>query len=481
MDSSESARTLPPACTLWALLCVAASTLIINCGDGDADGEFSARDSAMTHVMVIDEGFDLSLPVFDGKLQAAYTVVCEEAADPMMKIVLSGTNTGGASQSAFGSTFDDAKAALLAGLALPDSTCQLRVGIPDKKNPFVDLTSQRLRWNAAMRSGDLIAAPPLAEQLVLRLWAVPFHGTATAGIIAYDNPDVRLVLVEQSFWSLGNGNHVSTCPTQESIDETVALLSEPEVTAAYVARPLSALDRALAEVARLHSVNIVNESYGRISREGLEQLLAARNCSPVSLRPYFVIMSELERLRDDANSTSPPLIVKASGNDGALLKGPEDSTECRIGDSWRLLVGSYRFDGARSKSSNFGDCVDLYAPGEDILAHLPGDWLFPLTGTSFAAPLVVRLLSEESPKPFDLFAARRALLAMRESTGKISAEHFPKELLWNPTPKSLTSVEQAPSAVDLASRHQVPRVSELALHRALWPVKWLEAWHKVYR
>jgi len=97
------------------------------------------------------------------------------------------------------------------------------------------------------------------------------------------------------------------------------------------------------------------------------------------------------------------------------------------------LIGSYGYRGAHSSFTNFGQCVDAYAPGENVIGHLPGDWLFPLAGTSFSAPLVVRWLSMTAPRPFAPATARADLVATREPDRNLLASHFPADLLYDPS------------------------------------------------
>jgi subtilisin family serine protease len=424
--------------------------------------------------MVIDEGFDLSNPALAGRVEAAYTLACHtddiEDADPL-------------ADSASAMDNEAAKAALLSLLAKRDDSCELRAGIADRSNPFTDLESDRRSWNAAVASGRLADAPAIAEQLLLRLLFTPFHGTATASVIAQSNPRVRLILVERAFSKvLGSQKKSESCLTQTAIDQATSLLSDPDVQGAYLARPLAAGDQALSELMANHDVRVVNESFGSVSRSTLEDSVVAQGCEPVSLNAYFTTMAALERAYDEAHARSDVLRSKAAGNAGLPLNGAEDSVECRIGSKERVLIGSYDFDGRRSADSNFGPCVDLYAPG-DVIARLPGDWLFPLSGTSFAAPLVARALSASAPRPFHAETARAALMALCDDELRLPARLFPKELLWSPAAASVTSEKLQKDAAPLASGSQFPKspaalptaANGTAVQRWLWPARWIQS------
>ncbi|OQO04266.1 hypothetical protein B0A48_10877 [Cryoendolithus antarcticus] len=78
---------------------------------------------------------------------------------------------------------------------------------------------------------------------------------------------------------------------------------------------------------------------------------------------------------EDACSTSPSL---SGGTHGGAI-----------------TVGSVGITGERSSFSNFGDCVDVYAPGEDIISAWLGapDMVNVLSGTSMATPHVTGIVA----------------------------------------------------------------------------------------
>lgn len=94
--------------------------------------------------------------------------------------------------------------------------------------------------------------------------------------------------------------------------------------------------------------------------------------------------------------------VVAAGNHNGLngnldfIKGYPACFDAERGENWLLTVGSVNENDRMSTFSNFGNCVDIYAPGENIFSterYAPaygydeafgGEW----QGTSFSAPLV---------------------------------------------------------------------------------------------
>jgi subtilisin family serine protease len=320
----------------------------------------------------------------------------------------------------------------------------------------------------------------LARELVAR----PFpHGTATASVAADRVPELRLVLVELALIGASAMRDPFECPTQADVDLAAALLADADVRAAYVGRPVSSLDRQLRELRSAHGVGAVNESFGPLSRLGLEELAYDSGCGRLSFAAYFDAFTAGERGHEEAHPEPGVLWVRAAGNEGAALNDGADSTRCRIGDPSQMLVGSYGADGAHSYFTNFGDCVDVFVPGEDVVAALPGDWLFPLDGTSFAAPLALRLALFQAPAPFAPATAREALLALREPSRNIPRTRFPSDLALDVRVATGTSPLTAAGAgggttAPAATARRARPPAAAAVRRALWPLRWTRRHHR---
>jgi subtilisin family serine protease len=442
---------------LFALVTVTAlAVLAVGCGDNVPP----LSSDPLRNVMVIDDGFDTSLPVFRERIAAAYTITCSDPA-------ASGDDDPA----------DDDKAALLAELAAPDDRCHLTDGVVPKENPFADLEPERAAWNDDIRhnvwvKGFLSQAPDGRYAAIIDRLTRPevrFHGTATSGIIAHQNAAAQLVLVERHLDSQEEASAQFTCLTQDSLDRTLALFSDAEVRAAYLARPLSTMDQELRAARVRHGVGMVNESFGTLTRYALELLQQRAGCAPVTLAPYFAAIGELEAAYEQAHAEAGVLVVQAAGNDMALIRGPGDDLDCRLGDPSRLLVGSYGRTGARSSFTNFGSCVNAYAPGEDVVTHLPGDWLFPLDGTSFAAPLLARLIAEDAPRPFAADTARATVIHGLEPNGNVPRTKFPRDLLYVGSP--LPSADGAARSALGTQVAPARLVDPVALGKILWPLR----------
>jgi len=255
---------------------------------------------------------------------------------------------------------------------------------------------------------------------------------------------------------------------------------------------LASLDRELADLRTSRGVSLVNESFGPLTRVGFERLALRADCRPVNIDGFFHVLDQLERTYDQAHAEPGVLAVRSAGNDGALLNSGDDGAQCHPGDEHQVLVGAYGRDGQRSSFTNFGDCIDVYAPGEGIVAPIPGDWLTLLSGTSFSAPLLARLLALASPAPFSPQTARAFLQRLRLANRNIAIGQFPPEQVFDiAVAASKRSLTAAPPTVSTAASSgaasrgawlappspappstAAPAVTTRALNRALWPLRW---------
>jgi hypothetical protein len=429
-------------------------------------------------VMVVDDGFDPSVAELSGKVVASHTIVCDQASDSA-----DGGAEAGADPLAEGANpnFDQAKRDLIAALQEPDRSCQLRAGMqPYDRSWLASVDGYRGRWNAALRSDtDLTQAFTTVEYaaIVSALQSAPpdarVHGTSVAGLLAYQNPDLRLVLVQYPLLSTSEVTAGVKCISQATIDQAMALLADVQVRAAYGSRPRADVDRGLDDVISQNNVGSLNLSLGVLSTKAVEDAMVAQGCARVDLGPWQARLSELDRAQEAAQSAPSALAVQSAGNEGVTIDSPADSSDCRLGDPARMLVGAYGLDGVLANFSNRGLCVDVLAPGKAILAPLPGNWLLPQDGTSFSAPLVARLASMEAPLPFAPSQTRTWLLSLRDSASSIPVARFPADVVYNPIKATTTS----PSALTFspASVAIEPPISQrtdaVKLHRLLWIIE----------
>jgi hypothetical protein len=515
--------------------CLSLGLAVGGCG-GATPTFVPASSNQQQNVMVIDEGFDLSVGELRGKVVAAFTEDCVDEPTPSPDAsgpaaagdaatdadaaseadaggdadvatgvdaegdadaatdadAASDANGAGESDAAThpdaagnagdagdaGPSFDELKQQMIASLSAPDDSCHLTTGISAKPDPLAAIAQYRWRWNAMIRAnktpGQAFTAPEilaLQTPIDAELQTFAYHGTATSGTVVHDNPGARLVLVERQLVS-DSPDNTFPCLVQSEIDQLVKLLSDPQVNAAYVNQPAQ-IETELASAQATYDVGLVNESFGASSRAALERAQVASGCpTAIDLSAYFSILNQIA-LAHAATIGGPAfLTVQAAGNDGEEVDSGADSLACDLGARLSLLVGSYDpGDQARSTFSNFGSCVDVYAPGQSVVAPYAGDWLFFVSGTSFSAPMVARYVSLTTPTPYDPTEARAALLARRQADGDLPIGLFPTDFFYTPgeTPTAFIIGGAA------ARRPAVRPPSRLELHRILRPLSLLRA------
>jgi hypothetical protein len=444
--------------------------------DGGADGGAVAVDAGPLRyvVMVVDDGFDPSVAELSGKVVASHTIECDQSSNSV-----DGGVEAGADPLAEGANpnFDQAKSNLIAALQEPDRSCWLREGMqPYDRHLLASVDGYRDRWNAALRADtDLTQAFTTTEYaaIVSALQNAPqdarVHGTSVAGLLAYQNPDLRLVLVQYPMLSTSEVEAQVECTSQATLDQAMALLADAEVRAAYVSRPRGDLDRGLDEVISRDHVGSLNLSLGVLSTRAVEDAMVAQGCARVDLGPWQARLSDLDRAQESAQSAPSALSVQSAGNEGVVVDSPADSSDCRMGDPTHMLVGAYGVDGVLASFSNHGLCVDVLAPGQDVIAPLPGNWLLPQDGTSFSAPLVTRLASMEAPLPWEPSQTRSWLISLRDGTSTIPAARFPADVVYDPVKKAnMTASDSASAVPGRLGRMHAPRVGLVQLRRLLW-------------
>ncbi len=82
------------------------------------------------------------------------------------------------------------------------------------------------------------------------------------------------------------------------------------------------------------------------------------------------------------------VVVVAAGNEGA---GIGDTKHCPAHIKEALTVGAYMQNHQIAEFSNYGDCVDVSAPGYEVVSYGLNDDLVALDGTSMATPHVSAL------------------------------------------------------------------------------------------
>jgi hypothetical protein len=415
-----------------------ASVAICACGVSHAPALVPASTQQQQNVMVVDEGFDLSVAELQGRVAAAYTETCLDSSTSSSNGSSGGSSDAGAVLS--GPAFDELKRQLIAELAHTDNSCQLSPGISAKSDPLASIAKYKTRWNAMILANQYANQAFTQTEYMTEIKPAfdaefatfAYHGTATSGTVVHDNPNVRLVLIERKLSSESALQSQFNCLVQSEIDQFVALLSDPDVYKAFVNQPAT-IDADLASVAEKYNVGLVNESFGAMTRATLEALQTQSGCpTPIDLSAYFTIYNKAEHAHA-ATLTGPALLtVQAAGNETIQIDSGADSLECDIGDPQSLLVGSYDTSQAKSKFTNWGACVDIYAPGESIVAPYAGDWLLSVQGTSFASPMVVRYLSLTAPIPFTPAQAKTTLLELRTSDGSLPITLFPNDFFYQP-------------------------------------------------
>ena len=219
------------------------------------------------------------------------------------------------------------------------------------------------------------------------------HGAAVARVVAHDT-HTKLVLIHRK---LAEPESISTpCEVIKEIAWTKSLLQDQEFRKQLLARGDLEFN-LLAAMAAKHNARMVNLSFGYSPYQVLVDSLSEGKCKfdsnklrsdlrIIDQESFKLSQQHSNRAKTWVNNYS--LVVQSAGNMGLNIS-EDNSSDC-YKQGAKIVVGALNpHNDKRSPFSNYGTCVDIYAPGEDIIidSDEEGDALFH--GTSAAAPFLV--------------------------------------------------------------------------------------------
>ena len=407
-------------------------------------------------VLIRDGGFDLNNHVFQGKIGGAYHVHCEDA--PAEETATDAIQ---------------AREQLIKSLQTKDTSCHLLEGLDlVRSSKFDEIEGSRDLWNERISSRGTVVDVPLSSEIPVVLEGeetFDYHGTYVASVIAYQNPHVKLVLIADE--AIERADYTPSCPSQQDLDLTLSLFEDADVKSAYISAPSDSLTDEISARTREHGVTLSNESFGSLSVAGMNHF-----CPGLDWKSFYQVTGDLQNARAEALAQRGEfggisvLTLRAAGNEGVTIDSVSDSLSCALGpdslgtSSATLMVGSYNpANQTPSAFSDRGACVQVAAPGEDIVLAAPHNFLFIASGTSFAAPLTTRLASLTFAPGTAPAEMKSKLLDLRADNLSIPASAFPSELYYKAPGDGAPQVKLGLASISspLARRPQSASVRDL--------------------
>ena len=385
-------------------------------------------------VAVVDTGFDLSHPIFKNKVVSSQSLKCPNGkgsvfaaeawssnrwAGSLKDLVqfkkgvepLPRTLTGESIQEFLPqstSEYEKMKKDLIASFSKDDG-CSVAKGIEFPFDPRLqDWIPLREEWNQAILSKGEKKIRMERTQFVELVKVLSGqkgnnpHGTGTAGLIAHNNPQTGLLLVQTPLGEPGDES-IGSCPNDAEYAIVADLFQDPEVQTAYIASPQTKAQLKIQQIFRDSKVSIVNFSAGPTSYLQMQKNLKDAGCRADNLLRFYEAFLEVSNKRDvaltESGLTAEAIFVQAAGNDGQPVEAPNRGA-CQDVKSGRFLVGSVNYQGKTSEFTNSGACVSLSTLGEAVIRPAPAGFYTVSDGTSFAAPLFARWLSMQSAQSY---------------------------------------------------------------------------------
>jgi subtilisin family serine protease len=252
---------------------------------------------------------------------------------------------------------------------VPELKANLK-GILDLQANVQSPEASALRQRMASMEKDEVG--PFLEDL--NLYSAYAHGTHVAGIVAHDNPAVRLMIVRMTF------DH-RLIPDPPTIEEARRSAEAAQATVDYM---------------KAHGVRVANMSWGGGQR-GIEAALEVNGIGETAeerqklAREIFSIGRD--GLKSAIESAPEILFVPAAGNADEDAEFAEDMPA-----SFELpnVLTAAAVDRAGDETgfTSFGPSVDVHANGFEVVSYIPGGETMPLSGTSMSAPNVVNLAAK---------------------------------------------------------------------------------------
>ena len=206
----------------------------------------------------------------------------------------------------------------------------------------------------------------------------------------------------------------------------------------------------IAKKATVHAVRVINcqgSGSGAAIIAGIDWV--AQNAEPQSVANLS--LGTVSRSADVDNAVTA---LVQSGVAVAVAAGNDNKDACTTSPAAApavLTTGSTERTDARSSFSNYGTCVDLFAPGSSITAadyrNTTGSTV--LSGTSMASPHVAGVLAlVRSIDPGLSATGAQDVVADGATTGKVTnpGTGSPNRLLWSGVAVDDPSIDRAPTA-----------------------------------
>lgn len=315
----------------------------------------------------------------------------------------------------------------------------------------------------------------------------PVSSTQTGATWGIDRIDQRSLPLNGTFSSPSTANNVSIYVVDTGIDA-----SHPEFTGrvasgfdsfgsgdgrtdcnshgTHVAGIAAGSVYGVAKAARLVPVRVLAcDGSGSISGviAGLEWIASTRSSgerSVVNMSLGGGASSSLDSAVASLINTGVTVVVAAgNSNVDACTSSPARTAPA-------ITVGSTTSTDSRSSFSNFGTCVDLFAPGSGITAAVPGGGTAVLSGTSMAAPhvagiaavaLSIRLMSTSEMSAYLADSGTKGVVASA-GTGSPNILAYLPQVIDSPTesnPTPIVSVPDRPGAPLAEPRNKAAIVS----------------------
>ena len=265
-----------------------------------SDGKFN--------ILVVDDGFDLDLDVFKGKVLGNFRYKCDDSKRP---------NRGDDEPI----SYEDFKTRTIEFNELEAdfelNHCEVvnndRSGISPRFNDiaeYKELWNKRISNKSALSASDLTPAELVQiEELQQNLSSIDdvlngeggkysYHGTQVASVMAFQNPNVNVLAVHIDLGAPSDPDDSDSegpeCPQARELEWFARLYEDQEYFDAKVNLPVGTFERELEKLSNEHDIDIFNASFGRNPFAVTVELLEEAGCNPAGFLEFLVATEKFD-------------------------------------------------------------------------------------------------------------------------------------------------------------------------------------------
>ncbi len=337
-------------------------------------------------VMLVSTGFDPEHEAYKNQILEKYSIICKTEGSEDKKSSLRDLSV---------QLRSNAKTLLFG------DKCEIYKGIfaYNHNNENQEHKQYLSQWNASLRANTY---PQHFDEMSknLEIETLKSEGTTLASILTYKNPNVGIILVD----TRNRGIYFSSqCDEiQKNYEEGLKILKDKNVENQLLEKADLSEWKILDTFAKRHRVTLLVKPNSLSKGDLKKHLLVDKKCSRSVYKAAKMFYTErsyiIEKIAKRLGifyDQEPFLTIQSAGDEATRIDSKKEFFDCSPSDN-HIVVGACDSHSRKLfENTNYGKCVDFYAPGTHVIVNTPSNFLFWKDGSDFATALVARYITKE--------------------------------------------------------------------------------------